>query len=82
MGIALVNTLMTKAVLQKVIKEEKENEKDEQEDRKATFSYWWLTGTLLFNCFKSTHMWLPWILYIWFAVIVENSSNFGKPPET
>lgn len=40
MGIALVNTLMTKAVLQKVIKEEKENEKDEQEDRKATFSYW------------------------------------------
>ena len=39
MGIALVNTLMTKAVLQKVIKE-KENEKDEQEDRKATFSYW------------------------------------------
>lgn len=82
MGIALVNILMTKAALQKIIKEEKETEKEEQESRKATFSYCWLTRTLLFNCFKSTHVWLPWILYIWFFVIVENTSNFVKPPET
>ena len=81
MGIALVNTLMTKAVLQKVIKEEKENENDEQEDRKQPFligdllELYYLTASNLLTCG-------PWILYIWFVVIVENSSYFGKPPET